>query len=554
MPLENLPTPAEMIAHLDRRVRGQERAKRDLSLAFYEHFTGLASSESPELGGPPHARQHTLLLGPSGSGKTFLVKQLCAFLGIPVAFWSATSMTESGYVGDDVDEPLKHLLRQARGDVRAAERGVVVLDEIDKVRASRRPDRDVSGEGVQNGLLTLLDGRRAYLRERNGEPVGTIDTSRLLFICMGAFVDLPGIVRERLAGPPQLGLHQGSRVTPPALTTDEAYARANPEDLVRFGLLPEFVGRFPNVSAVHALSQVDLVGLLRDIEDSPVDRAMRSYAMHAISLTIEDDALEAIAKQAVARGTGARGLDNVLGDALRDCSWRRHELAADGVVGVVVTPAAALGEAPPTLVRGERADEPLVADVLRERAFGGGKAANAANATRSPAHMRGRTVAPAKPAVPNDPHQQGLPLDVKAAAPPATGKPPRKENDAMRVRLGALRARELAAHEASEEALAWWTRFERERPMTLVLEIAEALCVRKVSIQRLYEYVRECGCAGVHASLRYVEYKLAREEFETSRELLELIGDLEGESPKERSRMACELEKGAFPAMPTGPA
>jgi ATP-dependent Clp protease ATP-binding subunit ClpX len=552
MPLENLPTPAEMIAYLDRRVRGQERAKRDLSLAFYEHFTGLASSESPELGGPPHSRQHMLLLGPSGSGKTYLVKQLCAFLSVPVAFWSATSMTESGYVGDDVDEPLKHLLRQARGDVRTAERGVVVLDEIDKVRSVRRGERDVSGEGVQNGLLTLLDGRRAYLRERNGEPVGMIDTGKLLFICMGAFVDLPGIVRERLVGPPQLGLHQGTRVTPPPLTTDEAYARASPEDLVSFGLLPEFVGRFPNVSAVHALSQADLVGLLRDVEDSPVDRAVRSYAMHAITLTVQSDALIAIAQRAVARGTGARGLDNVLGDALRDCSWRRHELAADGVVGVVVTPEAALGEASPMLVRGERADEPLVADVLRERVFDGVRAEAAA--ARSPAHARVRMVVPPKPAPPKDPHQQGLPLDAKTAAPPSTGKISRKDDHAMRVRLGALRARELAADQASPEALAWWRLFERERPVTLVLEIAEALAAHKVSIQRFYESVRESGCPGVYANLRYLEYKLAREEFDTSRGLLELISDLEGDSPKERSRMVCELEKNAFPAMPEEPA
>jgi ATP-dependent Clp protease ATP-binding subunit ClpX len=551
MPLENLPTPTEMIAYLDRRVRGQERAKRDLSLAFYEHFTGLASSESPELGGPPHARQHTLLLGPSGSGKTYLVKQLCAFLGVPVAFWSATSMTESGYVGDDVDEPLKHLLRQARGDQRVAERGVVVLDEIDKVRSARRGDRDVSGEGVQNGLLTILDGRRAYLRERNGEPVGAIDTGKLLFVCMGAFVDLPGIVRERLAGPAQLGLHQGSRVTPPALTADEAYARANPEDLVRFGLLPEFVGRFPNVSAVHALSQGDLVGLLRDVEDSPVDRAVRSYAMHAITLTVQDDALVALAQRAVARGTGARGLDNVLGDALRDCSWRRHELAADGVVGVVVTPAAALGEAPPALVRGKRPKAPLAADLLRERVFGSGRAEAAA--ARSVAHARAR-IAPHKPATPRDPRQQGLPFDVTAMMPAPSGRISRKDDHAMRVRLGALRARELAADQASPEALAWWRLFERERPVTLVLEIAEALGAHRVSIQRFYDSVRECGCAGVVANLRYVEYKLAREEFETSRGLLELIGDQEGDSPKERSRMVRELEKDAFPEMPEEPA
>jgi hypothetical protein len=267
---------------------------------------------------------------------------------------------------------------------------------------------------------------------------------------------------------------------------------------------------------------------------------------------VQRDALIALAQRAVARGTGARGLDNVLGDALRDCSWRRHELAADGVVGVVVTPEAALGEASPMLVRGERADEPLVADVLRERVFDGVRAEAAA--ARSPAHARVRMVVPPKPAPPKDPHQQGLPLDAKTAAPPSTGKISRKDDHAMRVRLGALRARELAADQASPEALAWWRLFERERPVTLVLEIAEALAAHKVSIQRFYESVRESGCPGVYANLRYLEYKLAREEFDTSRGLLELISDLEGDSPKERSRMVCELEKNAFPAMPEEPA
>ena len=547
-----------MIAHLDRRVRGQVRAKRDLSLAFYEHYLGLAASEQDDPGGPLHARQHTLVLGPTGSGKTYMVRQLCERLNVPVAFWSATSMSESGYVGDDVEDPLKQLVRQTHGDARAAHRGVVVLDEIDKVRVRRSGERDVSGEGVQNGLLTLLDGRRVLLRERNGEPIGAIDTSQLLFVCMGAFVGLPELVRKRLAGPMRLGLHHGSSVRQASLTDDAAYARVSPEDLIAFGMLPEFVGRFPHVSAVHALSEADLVGLMRDVEGSPVDRAVRSYDAHAIELIIEDDALIAIAKQALARGTGARGLENALHDALRECSWRRHALAAEGVTQVVLTRAAALGEEAPRLVCDRRPRQDMLADTLRLHALDGRRASGQqrdearARAMHSPAHPRGRMATPPRPVPPADPHQQGLPLDVPPA-PPAP-RQPRRATREMRERIGALRARELAAHQASAEALAWWERFERERALPLVLEMAEALCARKVSIQRLFEYVRESRCAGVQASLRYVDYKLAQEEYENSRELLELIGGLEGEQLGEPTRVARELEKGAYPAMPEEPA
>ena len=554
MLLASLPTPSEMMTHLDTRVRGQRQAKRDLAVAFYEHYSGLASGEVPELGGPPHARQHVLLLGPSGCGKTYLVKTLCSHLRIPMAFWSATSMSESGYVGDDVDEPLKNLLRQTHGDLTRAHRGVVVLDEIDKIRIAHTSERDVSGEGVQNGLLTLLDGRRVTLRERNGEPMGEMDTSQLLFVCLGAFVDLPALVRKRLAGPAPLGLNTPPRAAAQTLTNDDAYARATPEDLIAYGLLPEFVGRFPNVTAVHALSVADLIGLLCDVEGSAVDRMTRGYAAHGLELRIEEDALCAVAERAQARGTGARGLDNTIGDALRDCTWRRHELADEGVQCVVVTREAALGEAPPRLERGPAPTSTRVADQLRAMAFGASAQAAAARAAvdagLAPRH-RVRVPAPRPPAA-MDPLQQGLPLEIappSAPAPRPRAAEPREERE-TRQRLLVLRAKDLQAGKASAEARAWWERFETERPLALVLHVAEELAARGVTLERFVELVQRSGTLGVHANLRWLDYVRERDAFERSRELLALVQRDVPADPAQTPRVVRELEAVALPPLP----
>lgn len=362
--LDRLPTPSEMIAHLDRHVAGQERAKRLLTTAVYHHYLGLALRESPETQGRDLGRQHVLLLGPTGCGKTHLVRTLAAHLGVPVAMVAATSLVESGYVGDHVDSVLATLFQAAGNDMARAERGIIFLDEFDKLRRVSGHGRDVSGEGVQNALLALLDGGPARFRVRE-QPM-TLDTSRVLFVCTGAFADLPDTIRRRLTRRAALGFGSGGDIAPPKLSDGDALAQVIPQDLVEFGLVPEIVGRFAAIAPLHPLSVSDLTHILGDVEHSPLSRAERQFALHGVVLDVPGESREALAKRAMAAGTGARGLTSLLRGALESVSWQLPELAADGVTTVRVHSDAAGGAAPPELVRGEPIVWPLgpSADVL----------------------------------------------------------------------------------------------------------------------------------------------------------------------------------------------
>ncbi|MBI5170355.1 MAG: AAA family ATPase [Candidatus Eisenbacteria bacterium] len=349
--LDRLPTPSEMIAHLDRHVAGQERAKRLLTTAVYHHYLGLALRDRPEAHGRDLGRQHVLLLGPTGCGKTHLVRTLAAHLGVPVATIAATSLVESGYVGDHVDSALAALYQAAGHDMARAERGIVFLDEFDKLRRVVGHGRDVSGEGVQNALLALLDGAPARFRVRE-QPL-VMDTSRVLFVCTGAFADLPEMIRRRVGRRGALGFGSGGDLAPPRLTDGEALAQVIPQDLVDFGLVPEIVGRFAAIAPLHPLSVDDLTHILGEVEHSPLSRAERQFALHGVALDVPGESREALARRAMAAGPGARGLASLLRGALEDVSWRLPELASGGVTAVRVPPAAADGAASPELVRGE---------------------------------------------------------------------------------------------------------------------------------------------------------------------------------------------------------
>ncbi len=318
--LDRLPTPSEMIAHLDRHVAGQERAKRLLTTAVYHHYLGLALRESPETQGRDLGRQHVLLLGPTGCGKTHLVRTLAAHLGVPVAMVAATSLVESGYVGDHVDSVLATLFQAAGNDMARAERGIIFLDEFDKLRRVSGHGRDVSGEGVQNALLALLDGGPARFRVRE-QPM-TLDTSRVLFVCTGAFADLPDTIRRRLTRRAALGFGSGGDIAPPKLSDGDALAQVIPQDLVEFGLVPEIVGRFAAIAPLHPLSVSDLTHILGDVEHSPLSRAERQFALHGVVLDVPGESREALAKRAMAAGTGARGLTSLLRGALESVSWQ----------------------------------------------------------------------------------------------------------------------------------------------------------------------------------------------------------------------------------------
>jgi ATP-dependent Clp protease ATP-binding subunit ClpX len=545
-----------MVAQLDRRVRGQAKAKRDLADAFYRHYLGLALRDQPGAAGWEPGPQHALVLGPTGCGKTYLVRTLCALLGVPVVHTSATTLTETGYAGDDVDTPVCRLSRAARHDRGRAERGVVVLDEIDKIRIARDGHRDISGEGVQNGLLTLLDGRLVHVVEER-RTVGVVDSGRLLFVCLGAFMDLPRMLRRDSRR--VLGFHDRP-VARAAAPDADAWERATADDLVRYGFLPEFVGRFPTVTAVRPLDVDDLHALLALQEGSPLEQERRHLRLHGIALEVEEAALRALAERAHARGTGARGLHHGLRAALAEVSWRAPDLAAEGVARVVVTPAAALGEAPPVCERGKRRGGGPAAR-LRETALRG-------DAGAAPSRRRRRAAEPApEPDELSDEQMAEIARDAveitlerhrqgPAAGPAGEGSAPQDPPPGGledRARLARFESDRLALGRAPEEARRWWRRVRRGRPIATVLALAEALAERGATVEELWDAVRRSGTLGIEANLRYLDFERARASWRSSEELAELLAP--GPSPDEaaqgeRARARAALDALAAQSLP----
>lgn len=368
-PLQKPPLPKEIKVQLDRYIVGQESAKETLAVAVYNHYKrlsvedGNASIDPEDEARVEIDKSNILLLGPSGTGKTLLASTLARIVGVPFVIADATTLTQAGYVGEDVESILARLLDAADGNKELAEWGIVYIDEVDKLARQGESSlgvRDVSGEGVQQALLKLVEGTHVKIQNKGRKEQGDgqlIDTRNILFLCGGAFAGIEKLLEKRLVqGSSGIGFHAEFKKDDDAIDKAALFAEVHPDDLKHFGLIPEFIGRFPVVTALHELDEAALVSILTQPRNALVRQFKQLFAYDGVELEFTPEALTAIARQAMQRGTGARGLRGVLEHVLQRTMFELP--SEEGVQRCRVTAEAVNGEAAVIL---DYADRPQAA-------------------------------------------------------------------------------------------------------------------------------------------------------------------------------------------------